>query len=265
MEKRSIILKKEENQILNEKHKGIKNVGFFNDLEKLKKGVPVDYIIGWVDFLNCKIDLSLKPLIPRVETEFWVEKVIMEILELSKDNKLKVLDIFSGSGCIGVSILKNCPNTKVDFAEVNSKFIKQIKKNLSINKILYPSSLKDRGRANIIQSNIFDNIKDKYDIILANPPYVSTNRRGNVQRSVLEYEPSEAVFGGKDGLFFIRDFLAKAKDYLLSKGNIEPFIYLEFDSFQKSKIENMLAEYNYSSWQFFKDQFNRWRFAKIFK
>lgn len=261
MEKRSIILKKEESQVLNEKHKGIKNVGFFNDLEKLKKGVPVDYIIGWVDFLNCKIDLSFKPLIPRVETEFWVEKVIKEILELSKNNKLKVLDIFSGSGCIGISILKNCPNTKVDFAEVNPKFIKQIEKNLSINNVEYKNS----GRASIIQSNIFDNIKDEYDIILANPPYVSIDRRGNVQKSVLEYEPSEAVFGGKDGLFFIRDFLAKAKDYLLPKSNIETFIYLEFDSFQKSKIENMLVEYNYSSWQFFKDQFNRWRFAKIFK
>ncbi len=261
MEKRSIILKKEENQIFNEKHKGIKSAGFFDDLRELKNGKPVDYIIGWVDFLNCKIDLSFKPLIPRAETEFWVEKAIEEILELSKDNKLKVLDIFSGSGCIGISILKNCPNTKVDFAEVNPKFIKQIEKNLSINNIEYKNS----GRANIIQSNIFDNIKDEYDIILANPPYVSTDRRGNVQKSVLEYEPSEAVFGGKDGLFFIRDFLAKAKDYLLSKSNIGPFIYLEFDSFQKSKIENMLVEYNYSSWQFFKDQFNRWRFVKIFE
>jgi release factor glutamine methyltransferase len=245
-----INFEKQKRNILIEKYFGKEIPEYFNDVEKLKKGEPLDYIIGWKPFLNCLIDLSFKPLIPRVETEYWVEKAIKEIKK--RKGLIKVLDIFSGSGCIGISILKNCLNVEVDFAEIDSNLIKQIEKNLKINKI-------SSKRYNIFQSDIFSNLKNKYDVIVANPPYISLKRREKVEKQVLKYEPKKSLFGGKDGLFFIRKFLKKAKNYL----NLNGEIWLEFDSFQKKDIEILLRKFNYSKWNFFKDQYNKWRFVKI--
>ena len=100
-------------------------------IKRLESGEPLDYVIGWREFLGCKIDLSGKPLIPREETEFWVERVVKDLK--AKSEKLKALDLFSGSGCIGLAVLKHCPNIKMIFGEKDPKLCKQIKKNLKLN------------------------------------------------------------------------------------------------------------------------------------
>ncbi len=205
------------------------------DLKRLKKGEPIDYIIGFYKFLGCKIDLSYKPLIPRSETEYWVEKELVNI-------KGDVLDIFAGSGCIGIALLKNT-DCKVDFAD--KYFLEQIKLNLKINKL----------KAKVIQSDIFSCINKKYDFILANPPYIPLNRK--LDKSLF-FEPKKALYGGKDGLFYIKKFLKQAKNYLKEYG----VIYMEFDSCQKKEIEKLLKDYNY---EFYKDQYKKWRYLKAQK
>lgn len=229
--------------IIKEKYKGKENKEIKKDLERLKKGEPVDYIIGFVNFLNCKIDLSFKPLIPRQETEFWVEKVIEEI----NNKRVYCLDLFSGSGCIGISILKNIKNSKVDFAEIDKKLLNQIELNLKINKI-------KKNRYNIFYSNIFSNVNEKYDYIFANPPYIAKSKIGKVQKSVLNFEPKKALFGGKNGLKYIKLFLKDAKNFLRKDGRI----YLEFDSFQKKEIEKIEKKA-----KFYKDQYGKWRYLVI--
>ena len=92
--------------------------------------IPEDYKKGYKYFLNSKIDLSLKPLIPRIETEYWVSEILKDIKEGNN-----CLDLFSGSGCVGLSILKNINNINCDFGEKDNKLLEQIKINLKENNI----------------------------------------------------------------------------------------------------------------------------------
>ncbi len=247
--KMSKITKKEIDWLVRDKYQGKKpeSKKLDQDIARFEMGEPIDYIIGWKEFLGCRIDLSMKPLIPREETEFWVGETIRLFL-LEQKKPAIYLDLFAGSGCVGVAVIKNCPNVKVTFGEKDKKLIEQIKKNLKLNKV----------SGKVIHSDIFSNIKEKFDIILANPPYIP-NKKSVVQKSVKKYEPASALWGGKDGLFFIDKFLAKAQNYLKPEGKI----FMEFGAGQKSNIERSLKKYSYKKWQFKKDQFERWRFVVV--
>jgi release factor glutamine methyltransferase len=277
---------KEEQWLLQEKHGGIKTPAFFNDLKRLEQGEHSDYVIGFVDFLGCRIDLSEKPLIPRPETEYWVTIAIEDMLKLRARNdrpstssqrdvgvcalgdlsspsseprqiasessflvpefSLKALDLFSGSGCIGVAVLHHT-QAVVHFGEKEKRFVKQIQKNTKDFK---------KERYQIVQTDMFLNVSGQYDYILANPPYCIEE---NIQENVLQQEPKEALLGGKDGLEIIEQFLKEAKNHIKPGGKI----YMEFDSFQKEKIEAMLKEFCYSSFEFYKDQYSKWRFLTV--
>ena len=194
-------------------------------------------------------------MIPRIETEFWVEKALKRLSFQKEAKPLKALDIFAGSGCIGIAVLKNIKNSRVDFVDIDESAVKQIKINLKINKI-------SPKRYKIYKSGLFSKLKNKkYHYIFANPPYVATERINEVQPSVLEKEPHAALFSGKKGLDAIKIFLRQAKKYL----NEEGIIFMEFDPLQKEDIEKMSEKFGYKKYQFLKDQFKKYRFAKIQK
>lgn len=265
--KKQIQFEKEINWLLKEKYKNNPNKNFLKDVKRIEKGEPVDYVIGFVEFLGCRIDLSKKTLIPRKETEFWTAIAIDKI----KNNKfsagkksINCLDIFSGSGCVGIAVLSNI-NSEIlksksgkvnsllcDFIDRETKSISQIKFNLK-NSLLKSNSYK------VIKSDIFEKINKKYDFIFANPPYIPIIKKSKIQKSVLMYEPKEALFGGKDGMSFIKKFLKDAKRHLLKDGKI----FMEFDSPQKKEIEKLLKKNKYNSWEFFKDQYGKWRWVEI--
>jgi release factor glutamine methyltransferase len=239
---------KEAEWLLKEKYDGIESDAYREDLLRLEQGEPVDYVIGFSKFLGCKIDLSYKPLIPRTETEYWVEKAIAE---LPKDRPQKCLDVFSGSGCIGIAVLKKMPNASMDFAEIDERLTSQIKKNLEVNGI-------DPARCGIYQSDIFKNIPagKKYDVIFANPPYIADAAR--VDASVLDYEPHKALFAEDNGMFFIEKTVERIHELLIPGG----VLYLECDDFQYEPI-TQLCERKGIRCSFHKDQFGLYRWAKL--
>ena len=207
-------------------------------------------------FLGCKIDLSKGVFRPRVETKFWVKKAIRDCkLEIKKRKlkKPKFLDIFAGSGFIGISILKNIRGSRVDFVDIDKRAIEQIKINLKLNKI-------SPKRYKIYQSDLFEKIKNKkYDFIFANPPYVAKERLFEVQESVKKLEPKISWYGGRKGTKVIKKFLKEAKHHLKEKGGI----FMEFDPLQKEEIVKILKAQRYSKFEFFKDQFKKYRWIKI--
>lgn len=264
---------KEVSWLLNKKYSGKETKAFWRDVKRIKAGEPIDYVIGFTDFLGCKIDLSHKPLIPRQETAFWTKQAIDSMLHKNNDRGFcvtKVLDIFSGSGCVGLAVLEKVKNAKVVFVDNDKNAISQIKKNLKINFAYnYPHNLEN---TRVLQSDLFKNLnikkyKNHFDFILANPPYISTKNRNRVEKSTLLHEPSTALFGGVGGLFYISKFLREAKKFLAQGGKI----YMEFDGSagsqqvppQKNEIEKLLKKNNYSKWQFHKDQYKRWRWVEI--
>ncbi len=202
--------------------------------------------------LNCKIDVSKKVFEPRQETEFWVGSTIKELL--FREGRINCLDIFSGSGCIGIAILKNIRDAIVDFADISDDALEQIEINLKINKI-------SPQRYEIIKSDIFDNLKRrKYDFIFANPPYVASDRASEVQKEVLERDPHLALFAGRDGLDIIKGFLSEVKGHLKPGGKV----FMEFDPKQKERIKEILNEYELSV-SFYKDQFHKYRWLTASK
>lgn len=225
---------------------------------------PKEYKRGYLYFLECKIDLSLKPMISRKETAFWVKKAISDICK--KGEKFAFLDVFSGSGCIGIAVLKNCSKwAKMGiFSDIDKRCAKQAKINLKLNRITPQKYC-------VIRSDIFKNIKGKlapyravgagsgFDYIFANPPYIPLKNKHLVQKSVLDYEPHLALFGGEEGLFYIKRFLKDARKYLKKGGKI----YLEFDHLRKKETEELLKQLKYKSFKFHKDQFKKWRWVCI--
>jgi release factor glutamine methyltransferase len=128
----------------------------------------------------------------------------------------------------------------------------------------------EESRYRIYKSNLFENLKRKepapyrnevsgagYDIIFANPPYVALNRISQVQKEVRQKEPREALFAGKDGMFWIRKFLKEAKKHLNRNG----VIYMEFDPLQKNEIQEILKKEGFK-FSFRKDQFKKYRWLK---
>ncbi len=283
-------MKPQHKQLLDLKYKGNKSPNYYKDLKRLESGEPLDYIIGWTEFLNCKIDLSQRPLVPRNETEFWVSKSICSCRPAcrqgrpcachlatgqAKDLKLqentttatsspKILDLFSGSGCIGIALLKHLPNATVHFADNEDKCLKQIQINLDLNTI-------QPNQYQIIKSDIFSNITSNYNYIFANPPYVAEQTKQQKSSrtpirdqkriytdQVLKYEPRQALLAGPEGLKYIRPFLEQAQQHLKPDGEV----FMEFSPEQKKAINKILKNNNYTEWQFYKDQYKKTRWLR---
>jgi release factor glutamine methyltransferase len=204
-------LNQEEKWLLSEKHSGMETADFLVDLSRLRAGEPLAYIIGYTPFLDCRIYLDSRPLIPRPETEHWVEKAIQAIRD-SGITSPRVLDLCAGSGCIGVAVTKAVPTAALDFVEIDTDHHETIRKNLASNGVV-------SDQIQIFGSNLFQNVTDAYDFILTNPPYIDPVL-DRADSSVKMYEPHLALYGGRDGLEIINTIIYDSVKFLRENGQL---------------------------------------------
>lgn len=239
--------KQELRWLLDEKYNGQRTEAFEEDVARLRQGEPLDYVIGFSPFLGCRIDLSARPLIPRAETEYWVEQALQE---MPPDKPLRVLDLFSGSGCVGVAVAKRRPLTSVTCAELDEKLIPQIQTNAQGNEVT--------ERLQAVKSDVFSTVSGTYNFILANPPYIAP-QADDVDASVQEWEPQGALYAQDGGLELIKRTIAQAPYFLAPEG----VLYIEHDGRQSEAITAYARQFPYRSVQTKKDQYGKERFTRL--
>lgn len=211
------------------------------DIARLHAGEPLAYVIGWIPFLGLRIYLDSHPLIPRPETEWWTEKLITHLKDTFGDAPFSLLDLCSGSGAIGLSILNEFPNARVTFGEIDKDHGALIKKNIDANSL-------DASRALVCASDLFSGLPEgPYDVIATNPPYIPENRE--LDLSVREFEPARALFSGADGLTLIERIAKEAPRHLKSGGEL----WLECDSEHADEARGLFGEHA----QLHNDQYGR--------
>lgn len=207
------------------------NVEFYlNKINDIKNGMPIQYITNKQEFMKLNFYVDKNVLIPQPDTEILVEKAI-EICN-NHGNDIKILDLCTGSGAIGISIAKNIKNAKVYATDIKNTVIDIAKQNAKQNNV---------DNIEFIVSDMFENIQEKdFDIIVSNPPYIETDVIKTLPTEVRN-EPIIALDGGKDGLKFYKIILSEYKKYLKKDG----YLLLEI-GYNQAKSVGELINLNYS-------------------
>ncbi len=165
-------------------------------IRMLEEGLPVQYIVGNVNFYGNTIKVNPDVLIPRFETELLVSKTIDYIKEYF-DRDVKILDIGTGSGAIAIALKKSL-DAEVDAVDISIKALETARINATLNS----------AQINFFESDMLDGVIDKYDVIISNPPYIRFDEE--IEDIVRNNEPAIALFAGENGLEFYAKILKNA-------------------------------------------------------
>ena len=207
-------------------------------VKKRLTGIPIQKIFKRAYFYGITFFVNNNVLCPRPETELLVEEVLncIKSAKNSKNNeknsqktakKLKILDLCTGSGCIAIATKKNC-DEEIFASDISSKALYVARKNAK----------NLDARIKFIKSNLFQNIKCKFDIIVSNPPYIKSSDIQNLDVEVKNYDPILALDGGDDGLDFYKKIASQSKNYLNKNG----FVILEIGQGQANDVKNLFGK-----------------------
>jgi release factor glutamine methyltransferase len=206
---------------------------FLNNVKLRKNNMPIQYIIGNQEFMGLNFKVDENVLIPRADTEILVEEAIKFG---NNKEKINILDIGTGSGCIAVSLAYFLKNSEITAIDISNKALEIASKNANINKV--------NNRVKFLKSDIFSNVPEsyykKFDLIVSNPPYIDNEDFKNLNKDVKDYEPKSALYGGKDGMFFYDKILENISNYLKKDG----LVIFEIGYNQKLKIKELIKKYN---------------------
>lgn len=174
-------------------------------IDKLNSGIPVQYIVGNVDFYGNIINVDKRVLIPRFETELLVDKTILYIKKYFNDiSNLNILDIGTGSGCIAIS-LKKALDCKVSAVDISDDALEVALENANNNDVYIK----------FIQSDVFSNVNDRFDVVISNPPYIRYDEK--IMNTVRDNEPHSALYASNNGLYFYDKILRECSKHLKDK------------------------------------------------
>lgn len=189
-------------------------------IKKLNDNIPIQYIVNEQEFMGLKFFVDENVLIPQPDTEILVEQIINDY----KERKIKILDLCTGSGCIAISLKHYLPQSEIFASDISEKALNIAQNNAKQN----------NTEINFIKSDLFQNLQDKFDIIVSNPPYIKTDIIKTLDEEV-QNEPIIALDGGNDGLDFYEKILKEAYNYLKDEGKL----YLEIGYDQKEDLINL--------------------------
>jgi release factor glutamine methyltransferase len=194
-------------------------------IRQRSKRIPAGYILKNAFFFGLEFHIEKGVLIPRPETELLVEEIIKAV---SGKKNLNILDIGTGSGAIAVTLAKNIPGSRVTAVDISSLALKVARVNAR--------KLKVAKRIKFIKSSLFAGLKESFDVIVSNPPYVKAGDFKTLQPEV-KYEPRAALYGGKDGLDAYRKMIPLSGEHLVPAG----ILALEIGYRQAGRIRALLA------------------------
>ncbi|TGD56787.1 peptide chain release factor N(5)-glutamine methyltransferase [Flavobacterium humi] len=223
-------------------------------LAQLREHKPIQYILGETEFYGLPFYVNENTLIPRPETEELVAWILSNATASKSGLPLKILDIGTGSGCIAVSLAKNCPDAKVYAIDVSEKALATAQKNA------------DRNQAEVtfLQKNILEteDLGQQFDIIVSNPPYVRHLEKAEIRRNVLEYEPHLALFvEDTDALLFYRKITELASRNLSENGQL----YFEINQYLGKEMVGLLEHHNFKNIELRKDMYGNDRMTLAVK
>ena len=215
----------------------------------IKDDTPLSHLVGFEYFYDRKFKVTSDVLSPRMETEELVYKVIDYIRKNNLTN-IKILDLCTGSGIIGITLKKELEefDVKILASDISSRALTVAKENAS--------SLE--ADISFVESDLFSNVQDKFDIIVSNPPYIAHDDKKTIKENVLNYDPHLALFAGEEGMYFYRNIIEKSRSYLNEKG----IMFFEIGYDQKEKIIT-LGENNKFETVVYKDINGRDRIAVL--
>ena len=214
-------------------------------LTQINKGEPIQYVIKKEFFYNYILKVTEDVLIPRPETE----ELVSNIINIEKINKkLKILEIGTGSGCIAIALKKNLITPSVTSLDISKKAIEIAKENASLLKI----------DINFVCKDFFHfSTKEKFDVIVSNPPYIPLKDKKFVDSVVYKNEPHKALFVENDPLIFYKKILNFSSNYLNKNGRV----YFEINDLYKDDMKKYLdLFYSNIKYEFVKDMQNKYRF-----
>ena len=203
-------------------------------VQKRAEHIPLQYIIGEQEFMGLRFKVNSNVLIPRQDTETLVEQV----LKIVKP-RMKVLDLCTGSGCVLISVLKNAPELTGMGSDISKTALLVAKENAKLHEV----------DAEWVRSDLFDNITETFDVIMANPPYIPTGEILSLMPEVRDFEPENALDGGADGLDFYRKIAGQVKDYLNPGG----YVYMEIGYDQGEAVSELMRNAGFTEVEVIKD------------
>ena len=200
---------------------------FYESIQRRARGEPLQYITSHQSFFGLDFEVGQGVLIPRPETELLVETALGYL----KESEPSLCDVGTGSGCIAITLLRECRNARGVAIDISATALKIAQRNAAHHGVA--------DRLSFVQGNCFSSLardEPTFDLIVSNPPYVADRELAGLQREVRDHEPREALSGGPDGLDVVRRLLQESGAFLKDDG----YLLMEIGFNQSASVETLV-------------------------